>query len=119
MGRTQRVRAGLGGLGPTAAMKKLSKRAKRRNKEDAGARIAAQEEALLASADEPQSAEDFDRLLVGALPFGVGRGGHAGLRGSRMCDGAWSVNALLAASVAQLVAALDQVHGVRDWPDRA
>ena len=49
--------------------------------------IAAQEEALLASADEPLSAEDFDRLLVGALPFGVGRGGHAGLRGSRMCDG--------------------------------
>ena len=46
-------------------MKKLSKRAKRRSKEEAEARIAEQENALLAAADAPQSADDYERLLVG------------------------------------------------------
>jgi hypothetical protein len=43
---------------------KKSKRAKKRAREAAEAQIAAQEQALLSSSAAPQSAEDYDRLLI-------------------------------------------------------
>jgi len=98
-----------------AAVKKLSKRAKRRSKEEAEARIAEQENALLAAADAPQSADDYERLLVGTCSTEEDAGG--GEPRVKLCS-VFRRPKCIVCSVAQLVVPVGQVHGVPAGPHR-